>query len=329
MYRRLAKYGLSMLAILLIAGCSNDTDLETSVEERVPVVFELASKPLNCTRATYDNNSTWSTGIDIAVKCTASSLGETTVGTVKNYVTADNGSGGIKLKGKGDAVANTFYWLLKNDSKSFCMWYPYSATMPTSLNVDADQRSSNNCNDQEFASYDLLYAEVINKTASNLPLAGPVNFYHQMARLSVHIAYVPAGETVQSVQLGANNVAITASDWSPTAANDNASTTSTNEGAGWTLGTQGSTINLRATTAGTDYTCILPPQTIGTASTTLLTITTSRDTYTCKGTVKLCAGNHHTLNVTIEQEVQITATVTAWTDGGTTSINWHSNGTYN
>ena len=308
----MTKYGLGMLAILAIAGCSSDTDQETRVEERVPVTFQLAKSPISITRAatTTYGDGVWDTGMEVAVKCTQGTEGD--INLIKKYVTSNNGSGGFKLEGYNPL--NTFYWLDKTDTKSFQFWYPYSAAMPTGMSVDKDQSDLNNCNDAEFASYDLLYAEVSGVKSSDMPVA-TLSFYHQMALLSVTITSIStefSDEEVTEVKLGNDDVAVTCSSWTPKASNYTTSGT----GAGWTVSNSDkiNTVTLRKVSS-TNYICILPPQTVGSASTILLSIKTNKFTdhgskyYTCKGSIDLKAGNITEVEVSITpQEIKLNPT---------------------
>lgn len=297
-----------MLAVIATASCTGDTDeIVGGVGEKVPVTFNLTSAPITITRATYDDGATWATGQEIAVKCTADGESINT-NDVKKYVTADNGSGGIKLVGYD--TSNTFYWLNKTVSKSFQLWYPYSATMPTSMTVAADQSSAT---DAAFASYDLLYAVSTGLTAATSNVA-TLAFYHQMSRLTVNVAFDASvtGETVSGITMGNSDIKRTCTTWTPKAANDDASTGGL-EGAEWGSLSDASTITLRSISA-TQYTCILPPQTV--ASTKLLTITTTGNgtrTYILNDGITLCAGNHHTINVTLSRTgITVNTTVNTW-----------------
>lgn len=312
MYRCLTRYGLSLMAGIMVVSCSSSPDLVTlAEEERVPVTFQLAQPDIIVTRATYDDGSVWTTGVNVSVKCTG---GTEELNTVKTYVTADNGASGIMLQGS-DAT-NTFYWLKKDVSKSFKLWYPASADLPTSKAVDADQ---NTVLEPVFADYDLLYAEVNSVTATDMPYP-TTSFYHQLARLTVNVTMtqgvggIAADEVVTGVNFGTANVAVSG-DVTMATSNYNASTSS--GGAQWTLGSASATITMRTVTDGTEYTCILPPQTIGDANTVLLTITTNHDTYTYSGAFTLYAGFHHTINATVSRMgVIITASVNDWGSGG-------------
>ena len=318
MYRRLLKYSLSTLAILLIAGCSYDTEINSSVEERVPVTFELATVPLSITRTTTCIDEVWSTGMEVSVKCTAD--GETNdLNKVKKYVTASNGGSGFKLS--GDGSANTFYWLNRSAQKSFELWYPYSATKPTTFPVDFDQASNTN----NLQDYDLLYASVSNLTASS-SVVSSLSFYHQMSCLKVIVTEVPSGEEVTGVTVGYNNVAVTGT-WTAAASNYVSGT----GGASWTIadGDKKNTIILKKIAASpVAYCCILPPQSFGDANTTLITITTKETatptnthTYTCNGAITLYAGNLHTYSVNVAMGLSFKTTVTAWP--GSSDGNYH------
>lgn len=308
MYRRFLKYGLWLLAVVATASCTGDTDeIVGGVGEKVPVTFNLTPAHIAITRATYDDGATWATGQEVAVKCTAD--GESlNLNDVKKYVTADNGSGGIKLEGYD--TSNTFYWFNKSASKSFQLWYPYSSTMLTSKTVADDQSS---VSASVFAGYDLLYAESTGLTAASSTVA-TLAFYHQMSRLTVNISFDASvtGETVSCITMGNDDIKCTCTTWTPKAANDDA-TTGALEGAEWGSLSDASTITLRSVSA-TQYTCILPPQTV--ASTTLLTITTTGNgtrTYILNDGITLCAGNHHTINVTLSRTgITVNTTVNTW-----------------
>ncbi len=302
MYRRFTKYGLSQLAVLAIVGCSSDIDVSTDGEVRVPVTFELASSPMAVSRAdTYVDAGAWTDGESVAVSDGSS---------VKTYTVSANGSGGFKMEGSD--AANTFYWLIKEEQKTFEAWYlkddaSYLSAKPTSMTVAADQTSA------DLNTYDLLYANTGTLTAASATVA-TLSFYHQMARLTVSITKGTGAtsETVQSVHLGTGNVALTCSGWEPRASNY----TTAGTGAGWTLGTQNQTVTMKQLSE-TEYTCILPPQTIGNGSTVLLTVVTydspNNRTYTCTGSVTLNAGNHTTLNTTITRTgITIEPSITAW-----------------
>ena len=307
---RLTKDMLWGVAAVLAAACSADAEVPASADGRSPVTFSLGRSLTVGTRAAnHTVGNSWEVGDALGVKCTAS--GEAgQQGTVKQYVVADNG-GGLQLQG-ADA-ANTFWWLDKSDAKSFQLWYPYSAVMPTSMSVPADQGSV-----ADLDAYDLLYAAVGSRTAANMPETS-LAFYHQAARLTVNIASVDTGdatETVTQVRLGSDNVAVSATGWVPAASNYNSGTSS--GGAGWTRGTQSATVTLHALSAGGSYACILPPQDIGSESATLLTVTTNRSkSYTCTGSLALRAGNAAVLNVTVKQSgLSVVGAITAFGNGG-------------
>jgi len=312
---RLTKDMLWGVAAVLAAACSADAEVPASADGRSPVTFSLGRSLTVGTRAAnHTVGNSWEVGDALGVKCTAS--GEAgQQGTVKQYVVADNG-GGLQLQG-ADA-ANTFWWLDKSDAKSFQLWYPYSAVMPTSMSVPADQGSV-----ADLDAYDLLYAAVGSRTAANMPETS-LAFYHQAARLTVNIVSVDTGddgETVTQVRLGSDNVAVSATDWVPAASNYDSSTSS--GGAGWTRGTQSATVTLHALSAGS-YACILPPQDIGSEGATLLTVTTNRSkSYTCTGSLALRAGNAAVLNVTVKQSgLSVEGAITAFgNEGGSASGN--------
>jgi len=313
---RLTKDMLWGVAAVLAAACSADAEVPAAADGRSPVTFSLGRSLTVGTRAAnHTVGNSWEVGDALGVKCTVS--GEAgQPGTVKRYVVANNG-GGLQLQG-ADA-ANTFWWLDKSDAKSFQLWYPYSAAMPTSMSVPADQGSV-----ADLDAYDLLYAAVGSRTAANMPETS-LAFYHQAARLTVNIAGVDTGddgETVTQVRLGSDNVAVSATDWVP--ATSNYDSGSGSGGAGWTCGTQSATVTLHALSAGNSYACILPPQDIGSESATLLTVTTnSSKSYTCTGSLALRAGNAAVLNVTVKQSgLSVVGAITAFgNEGGSASGN--------
>ena len=182
---RLTKDMLWGVAAVLAAACSADAEVPVAADGRSPVTFSLGRSLTVGTRAAnHTVGNSWEVGDALGVKCTAS--GEAgQQGTVKQYVVADNG-GGLQLQG-ADA-ANTFWWLDKSDAKSFQLWYPYSAVMPTSMSVPADQGSV-----ADLDAYDLLYAAVGSRTAANMPETS-LAFYHQAARLTVNIVSVDTGD---------------------------------------------------------------------------------------------------------------------------------------
>ena len=312
MYRRLTKYVLSMLAILLIAGCSYDTEITSAVQERVPVTFELKTAPFNITRSTTYENNLWSAGMNVSVKCTAD--GESAnLNDTKTYVTASNGSGGFKLEGIN--VANTFYWLDRSAAKSFELWYPSGDDIRKSQSVLDDQTSA------DLASYDLLFASTTVSNAAASTVAS-LAFFHQMSCVIVNITEVPVGEEVTGVSFGSSNVAVKGT--LSTAAMSNYSTSSSSGGATWSVVSTDkiNTIELKEL-ASNKYCCILPPQSFGDGSTTLLTITTKETatpttthSYSCTGAMSLYAGNLHTIDVNIAIGLSFKTTVEDWPTSG-------------
>lgn len=302
MYRRLTKYGLSMLAVFGIAGCSYDTEIISSVEEKVPVTFEIATSEVSITRAdTYTDAGVWTGGENVAVNDGT---------TTKTYTVSSNGSGGFKLTGSN--TDNTFYWLIKSESKTFEAWYlkgnaSYLNAKPTSMTVAADQTSA------DLNTYDLLYAQTDALTAATSTVPS-LTFYHQMARLTVAITKGTGAtsETVTSVSLGNNNVYRTRALSAFAASHYNG----TSGGATWGTSSDQSTIKMKQVSES-NYTCLVPPQTIGSGSTILLTVTTSDGgntrTYTTTGSVSLQSGQHMTLNTTISRtDITIVPSITAW-----------------
>ena len=323
MYGHLKRYMLCQIAVFIIAGCSSDTDMNTSHGGVEPVTFNLTATPLNITRAnTYEDNS-WSPNIEVAVKCT-DDPSNVQLNQVKIYKTTDNDASGYKLIGSD--VSNTFYWYSAN-LLSFQFWYPYSATMPTSMTVAADQRSSNVA-DADFDAYDLLYAEQENLSAATSTVAS-LSFFHQMPLMTINVTLDAsvAGETLESVTLNcSDDIYCTCSAWTPVAANDDA-TSSNKEGADWgSLSNPTNTVTPRHMSAG-KYICVLPPQVLP-ASTKLTFITRLADTSTrtyqlvegFAGGLTLCAGNNHVINVTISRmEVTAKIIVNPWDPEGSGS----------
>lgn len=323
MFGHLKKYVLCQLAVFIIVGCSSDMDINTNHGGIEPVTFNLTNTPLNMTRTnTYEDNA-WATNIEVAVKCTADPS-NVQLDLVKKYKTADNEASGYKLIGFDEA--NTFYWYSAN-LLSFQFWYPYSATMPTSMTVAADQRSSN-VTDADFDAYDLLYAEQENLSAATSTVA-TLPFYHQMALMTINLTIDAsiADETLESVTLNStDDIYCTCSSWTPVTANDDA-TSSNKEGADWgSLSNPTNTITPRNISAG-KYVCILPPQELP-ASTTLTFTTRLSDNSTrtyqlvggFAGGLTLCAGNNHVINVTMSR-MAITAkiVVNPWDSDGSGS----------
>lgn len=296
------------MTALAFASCSaGDDSLTTTIEQTAatPVTFQLAQQQPGATRATYDDTGTWTAGQAVGVKCTADNENRD-LNDIKKYVTQ---AAGNSVTLEGDDEANTFYFFNQaTASKSFALWFPYSASLPTGMEVDADQTSA------DLEDYDLMYAEVAGVTASS---AATANFYHQMSRLTVIVTKgdgTETDETVTSVTLGDGNVAVTGT---ATLAASHYNATASTTGASWTPGTQEETVTLKSITGG--YSCILPPQTIGSATTVLLSITTNKGkTYTYKHSeaYTLLPGVHHTINATISRVgITITVGITDWTPG--------------
>ena len=325
MYRHLIKYVLCQLAVITVFGCSSDADINTGDGEKTPVTFNLAGTPLNVTRTTTHEDNSWAINLEVAVKCTEDQdPNNSQLNQVKKYVTADNDASGYKLVGSDEA--NTFFWF-SSRLLSFQFWYPYSAAMPTSMTVAADQRNSQ-VTDAVFDAYDLLYAEQKEVTPAISTLA-TLPFYHQMSLMTLNVTIDGSvtDETLESVTLNSDgDIFLTCSSWTPVTANDDA-TSSAKEGAEWgTLSDAVHTITPRQLSGG-KYVCILPPQDLP-ASTTLTFTTRLSDnsvrTYKLvggfEGGLSLCAGNNHVINATVSR-IGVTAkiVVTPWDPEGSGS----------
>lgn len=137
-----------LLALLLLAACSQDTDTpggEPLPEGMYPLALtagglEVTATPAKTgTRATVDN--TWGEGDKVAVRVITEDL-------IDNY-----GVRQYSVDASGDlASSDPFYW--QNGKVVFIdSWYPYSETCPKTWTVKADQSEW-----KDFQASDFLFA---------------------------------------------------------------------------------------------------------------------------------------------------------------------------
>ena len=317
------RFIVSMVCILTLSGlqttsCTTDP-METQKEScGVPVSFTMGF-PVITTRAeatTLDN--IWTANKQhIAVK-------NMTTNSVQEYVPKETSATSVaSVPLTLVDISETYYWPQTNPNWTFTAWYPYAASAPSGITVAEDQQSSN-VSDADYLNYDLLYAPTVTPTfLENVPLV----FYHQMARVvvTVNSSYTENQDEVTLVKFGKENISLTAS-LSP-------GSTGTNGTASWSsYSNTGKTIIMRNTSTDAGkalnvytFECMLPPQSGGSTSTTLLTISTnatSDNNFEYKNAFNLMAGNQYNYDMAVSAAgriIIISATVTGW-DSPTVNI---------
>ena len=309
---------LTLLLITVVWACSNDDEpgasnggvaprgiapLELQAELTYTPEYGEEEMPIP-TRATAAN--TWNQSNNIAVYASSTSY----TGSAKNYQTASSAQTS-SITGKD--LANTHHWISKTETKAVKAWFfgdnTYRESSATDWTVPAVQTSTT-IQDKDF-----LYASanVSYNTAATL------NFYHQMAKVTITVKFLNSGiTTVSSVKLGNKNIYLTGNFVEPAVG--------TAQGTWTTKGTK-STITMygTASTGTTTFTALIVPQNLATSD-TLLTVETNDGTVYYKNSMNFEAGKNHTFEITVNNgavTVLKTGTaITAWkpSGGGTGNI---------
>ncbi|WP_455638684.1 fimbrillin family protein [Parabacteroides sp.] len=177
---------------LLLPSCTPDgeTDGNSLPDGKYPLIFTSSLEAMVETRATTDDEGSWTEGDQVAVK-----VGD----EVKEY------SYGADETFTSD---KPFYWTGTDETKTVSAWYPYSAHT-TENGIEWSVKSDQNA-DENYQQSDFLYApeqdiEFNDKTKS-------LDFYHQTARVVINIkkAEVATKENdIKSVVIGdANNFSL-------------------------------------------------------------------------------------------------------------------------
>ncbi|MBE6257727.1 MAG: fimbrillin family protein [Prevotella sp.] len=241
------------LAAVLLAGCADET--REGAAERVPVSFWSGIARSSTRTTTRDN--VWSGSEHIMI---------TDGVTIKTYKPASEGTS-VALEAIDSD--NILYWPIDKGSRTFEAWYPANGgSKPTVWTVATDQNALADAS--TFDDYDLLYATSgVVSNGSTVTL----DFYHQMAHVIVYIRGLAwTGQEISSITFGSNNVAVTGTVAMGTTGIPSASVN-------WTVssGDKTNTVTLRNQANTLTYECLLPPQTGGSSSTTLLAFHTKTD----------------------------------------------------
>lgn len=238
------------LAAVLLAGCADET--REGAAERVPVSFWSGIARSSTRTTTRDN--VWSGSEHIMI---------TDGVTIKTYKPASEGTS-VALKAIDSD--NILYWPIDKGSRTFEAWYPANGgSKPTVWTVATDQNALADAS--TFDDYDLLYATSgVVSNGSTVTL----DFYHQMAHVIVYIRGLAwTGQEISSITFGSNNVAVTGTVAMGTTGIPSASVN-------WTVssGDKTNTVTLRNQANTLTYECLLPPQSCGNSTTTLLAFNT-------------------------------------------------------
>lgn len=195
----------------MMAACAADDSHDMQVENGDAVVF-MVSTPNGVTRSfTYENK--WTFGDKMAI-----SEGPKVCQYEPDLTEGSSSASGeqVTLKPSShESTSDFFSWSPLVTSRTFCGWYPYSDTPPSSVAGATDQRSDTYYVDEanrgsmtkdQFDQLDLLYAPDITvgyKEQVNL------EFFHQMCRIvvTVNSLATKGAKPVTAITFGKNNVA--------------------------------------------------------------------------------------------------------------------------
>lgn len=266
----------------MMAACAADDSHDVQAENGDAVVF-MVRTPNSTTRSfTYENK--WTFGDKMAI-----SEGPKVCQYEPVLTEGSSSASGeqVTLKPSShESTSDFFSWSPLVTSRTFCGWYPYSDTPPSSVAGATDQRSDNlgkpenrgTMTKTEYNNLDLLYAPDVTVSYKR-----PVDlvFYHQMCRIvvTVNSTATKGSKPVTSVTFGKNNIA---AGGTLTPGYTGAEFSS----ALWSI-TQNTSVQMRlvnviavdnpTTIRQYTYECIVPPQSLA-ASEVLFQITTTATT---------------------------------------------------
>ena len=283
---------LAMLCLLFVSACggSNDENGNTGIDDATATItLQPEISELTVTRGTATGHWKADNTEAVAVK-----IGS----TVKQY----------KVNSKKVLVSDApFTWndegLKDHSSKTIEAWYPYTASLPTSITVKSNQSSESN-----FDGSDFLYGTA-NITYHSNDWVYPITFYHQVAKL--HITVTKAADdnrTISSVQI--NNVYLNGTFTAPSTGNQG------------TWSTSGSKGTISAYNSPVAWDALLIPQTIP-ASTAFITINLGGDAYTFTTTEPFAMNGNKQYNCAFtinKNDLRFKITVTPWTTGASKQL---------
>lgn len=292
-YPLILAFGMSLLA-----ACSADSS-DTAATGQAMVLYASVDEPAT-TRSTVDN--TWTVGDLVALNI---SKGDASV--VKQYCVTNAATG--RLDGNG--AENVYFWEENSsDAVSIAGWFPYAASLPSSVSVAADQSTADKLQAQDF-----LYAPA--KDISPTAVERALTFYHQLARVTFRVKLADPENGMTAI-----NGATLGTTASPFRLNGTftAPTGSATYGT-WAFGSSTGVITPCETTAPYGfvkaYTALVIPGTypVGTA---LLSLAATEGDYTylvADNALTLTTGGSYTFDVTVENSsiiVRLVGSIVGW-----------------
>ena len=316
----------------LFLGCGEDDGNNLELSQGEIVIF-VSEDVANVTRSsTFDN--TWTEGDEISI-----SEGTKVVSYKAASTSSSSSSGFVSFvpvntnsKGKPLTDSDAHFWPTIQTSKSFTAWYPANneLSVPWSVNdITSDQRKSTDLTDEQYQSFDLLYASTITDYKETVKF----KFYHQLSHIVVIVNGSATSTNVSSVDFGNDNISVKGTI--------NALGTSGVDATGVQVQwadipdtDKNETINMRCKEADNTnhvytYECILPPQS-SLSSCKLITITGKRPlasgemkdvTYTYEAAFVLKAGYQYIYRLNTSKAGVVSLS-------SATVLNWQATGDY-
>lgn len=302
---------VALVGCCLVASCSTDETpadrlpdgkypltFTTAVDETADTRTMTATRTVTSTRATTDGTWRGDGSEKIAVQI---------ADEVREY--AAHGSGN-----SAQLTSDTpFYWQTSGETKDVCAWYygtGYSGVLKSAWAVQSDQSRAGGLVESEgYRQSDFLYAPV--QPVSFRDESKELVFYHQTARVVIHIVKAEAANTatISEIKIGdQDNLALSGAYAAPTASNVHTGTWDVSGGSGSV--TMGTILpnTLPVSDAGkylASYTALVIPQKMSEkANRKFIAVTLSDGNtyyYTPKDTdADLESGKEYTYNITVK-----------------------------
>lgn len=301
---------VTLVGCCLAASCSTDETpadrlpdgkypltFTTAVDETADTRATAATRTVTSTRATTDGTWRGDGSEKIAVQI---------ADEVREY--AAHGSGN-----SAQLTSDTpFYWQTSGETKDVCAWYygtGYSDVLKSAWAVQSDQRYAGGLVESEgYQKSDFLYAPV--QPVSFRDESKELVFYHQTARVVIHIVKAEAANTatISEIKIGdQDNLALSGAYTAPTASNHTGTWDVSGGSGSVTMGTILPN-TLPVSDAGkylASYTALVIPQKMSEkVNRKFIAVTLSDGNtyyYTPKGTdADLESGKEYTYNITVK-----------------------------
>lgn len=328
---------VALVGCCLAASCSTDeTPADRLPDGKYPLTFTTAVDETADTRATADTRTMTATRTVTSTRATtdgtwrgdgSEKIAVQIADEVREYVAHGSGN-------SAQLTSDTpFYWQTSGETKDVRGWYygtGYSDVLKSAWAVQSDQRYAGGLVESEgYRQSDFLYAPV--QPVSFRDESKELVFYHQTARVVIHIVKAEAANTatISEIKIGdQDNLALSGAYTAPTASNVHTGTWDVSGGSGSSV-TMGTILpnTLPVSDAGkylASYTALVIPQKMSEkANRKFIAVTLSDGNtyyYTPKGTdADLESGKEYTYNITVKYgylEVDV-VTGSVWGGDGT------------